>query len=143
MGIQVYHVTISEVEKISGFIQSDMKHTVWSHTPSQLIHPNHANNDDHMTSPLFGLRCKWRNLVVLEDSFKCFIQSNLETSTQHNNTRVQCYFNLESHAVVVFCHALLAIIKLLTWNSNSFYFLMYLPFLDCPNWSIKLQELSY
>lgn len=94
------------------FIQSDMKHTVWSHTPLKLVHPYHANNDDRMTRPLLDVWSKWWNQVLLEGSFKHFIHSSLETLTQHHNTLVQCYFNHESAAMAVFCHTLLAIIQL-------------------------------
>lgn len=95
------------------FIQSDMKHTVWSHTPSKLVHPYHANNDDHiMTWPLLDSWSKWWNQVLLEGSFKPFLHSSLETSTQHQNTLVQCYFHPESAATAVFRHTLLAKIQL-------------------------------
>lgn len=94
------------------FIQSDMKHTVWSHTPSKLVHPFHTNNDEHMTWPLLDLGSKCWNRVLLEGSLKRFIHSSLETLTQHYNTLVQCYFNLESAATVVFHHTLLAKIQL-------------------------------
>lgn len=96
------------------FIQADTKDTLWSHTPSQLVHPYHANNDDHTTWPLLDVWSKWWNWVVFEGSFKHVIPSSLEISTQHHNTLVQCYFNLESPAMAVFCQTLLAVIQLLT-----------------------------
>lgn len=122
MGIQVYHVTISEVEKRSGLYNQiwnklfDLIHYQNLYIHNMLIMMT-TWHDHYWTCEANG----GIEYYLLEGSLKRFIHSSLETSTHHHNTLVQCYFNHQSAAMAVFHHTLLAKDPV-TWNSNSFHF---------------------